>query len=407
MDNDNDNSAGAAVTLISLTSVGDDVSIQQIANAITTMAVCAVTGDVLINDNNALCALDLSGLQTIGGYLNIADNYDACGSPTIDVADIQTIGGYLNVSGNNAMPGLDFDALTAVSGLDGTLSIDVDDNDALASISAPLLTSLGGALRLQNNEMVSSIDFSDLTSVVGSLTIDDEDLVIDLSGFAALTTVGGSVLITNNGALTSTDGLSSLTTIGSADVPVQTMTVTGNVNLGTCCIIPCQLTSIDGIGAPYTGKLSISATCRSARAASATRRFSPRLQPTAPRSAPMCRYLPSVRNKRASYTLSVLLAATYNITMINNGGLTDVAGSPAVANGQPANVLADDAWENTTNATVNVVYTVVPVSAEGCEGAPFTVTVPVKPAPSITCPIVPVTLNTSADGNYDCFGSTS
>ena len=34
-----------------------------------------------------------------------------------------------------------------------------------------------------------------------------------------------------------------------------------------------------------------------------------------------------------------------------------------------AGEIADDAWTNTTGADVDVVYTVVPVSADGCEGA--------------------------------------
>ncbi len=41
----------------------------------------------------------------------------------------------------------------------------------------------------------------------------------------------------------------------------------------------------------------------------------------------------------------------------------------------------DDAFLNTTNAQVSVIYTVLPVSALGCQGASFTVTVPVNPQP--------------------------
>jgi len=78
---------------------------------------------------------------------------------------------------------------------------------------------------------------------------------------------------------------------------------------------------------------------------------------------------------------SSIPAATYNITNINNGGLIASAGSPAVGNGQLADVIADDAWTNKTNGNVNVVYTVVPVSGDGCPGNPVDVTLTVKPEP--------------------------
>ena len=83
----------------------------------------------------------------------------------------------------------------------------------------------------------------------------------------------------------------------------------------------------------------------------------------------------------------------YNITAISiPGGVSASAGSPAVANGQPATVLTDDAWNNVSSASANVVYTVVPVSsAAGCLGNSFTVTVQVDPEPvGIPIPATPV-----------------
>ena len=72
-------------------------------------------------------------------------------------------------------------------------------------------------------------------------------------------------------------------------------------------------------------------------------------------------------------------ATTYNITNINSNGLPIYAGNPTTGTGLAANVIADDAWTNTTPNPVDVVYTVVPVSAAGCQGDPFTVTVTVNP----------------------------
>ncbi|MCA4896795.1 MAG: hypothetical protein ING84_17475, partial [Cytophagales bacterium] len=81
---------------------------------------------------------------------------------------------------------------------------------------------------------------------------------------------------------------------------------------------------------------------------------------------------------------SGVAASTYNVTNINFNGLTASAGAPAVANGLANTALADDAYTNTTNANVNVIYTVVPVAATtGCLGNPFTVTFTVQPEPVV------------------------
>jgi gliding motility-associated-like protein len=75
--------------------------------------------------------------------------------------------------------------------------------------------------------------------------------------------------------------------------------------------------------------------------------------------------------------------ASYSITNINNGGLVFSAGAPAIGPGLTANELFDDAWTNNTIASVNVVYTVVPLGINGCDGDPFKVTVIVTPEPIV------------------------
>jgi hypothetical protein len=75
-------------------------------------------------------------------------------------------------------------------------------------------------------------------------------------------------------------------------------------------------------------------------------------------------------------------AVSYNITNINiPAGLTASAGSPATGTALSANILEDDAWTNTTGTTLDVIYTVVPNSANGCQGDPFTVTASINPEP--------------------------
>lgn len=73
-------------------------------------------------------------------------------------------------------------------------------------------------------------------------------------------------------------------------------------------------------------------------------------------------------------------AATYNIAT-NANGLSQSGGTVSAGNGKAANELADDIWENTGLIPVDVIYTVTPVSAAGCEGNPFTVTATIRPEP--------------------------
>uniref|UniRef100_UPI004047FCAC PKD-like domain-containing protein n=1 Tax=Polaribacter sp. TaxID=1920175 RepID=UPI004047FCAC len=80
---------------------------------------------------------------------------------------------------------------------------------------------------------------------------------------------------------------------------------------------------------------------------------------------------------------SSIAAATYNITALNLNGLTVVSGNPSVSSGLLATSLSDDSFRNTTNAPVDVIYTVVPVSTDGCKGEVFTVTVTINPEPVV------------------------
>uniref|UniRef100_UPI0033414E2E Ig-like domain-containing protein n=1 Tax=Flavobacterium sp. TaxID=239 RepID=UPI0033414E2E len=91
-----------------------------------------------------------------------------------------------------------------------------------------------------------------------------------------------------------------------------------------------------------------------------------------------------------NFNSPIIVAATYNVTALNLNGLTVFAGNPQVANGLLASALADDAYINTTNAPVDVIYTVEPVSASGVAGASYTITVTVNATTAL--PIVtPVT----------------
>ena len=92
----------------------------------------------------------------------------------------------------------------------------------------------------------------------------------------------------------------------------------------------------------------------------------------------------SDENLNQAFNTSTSVAVdTYNVISLETNGLTVSAGNPAVENGLLANDLEDDAFTNTTNAPVDVIYTVVPVSGSNCEGDPFTVIVTVNPEPVV------------------------
>jgi len=80
---------------------------------------------------------------------------------------------------------------------------------------------------------------------------------------------------------------------------------------------------------------------------------------------------------------SSVAADTYNVTGLNLNGLIVSAGNASISNGLLASDLADDAFTNTTSASVDVLYTVVPFSSDGTEGNSFMVTVTVNPEPVV------------------------
>ncbi|MFH1118384.1 MAG: PKD-like domain-containing protein, partial [Bacteroidota bacterium] len=99
-------------------------------------------------------------------------------------------------------------------------------------------------------------------------------------------------------------------------------------------------------------------------------------------SAAICSEVPSGVILGAS--TNGVAAATYWITDIDSNGLTASAGNPTPGPGFDANVIADDAWTNTTLNPVNVVYTIQAVSSLGCPGNSITLTLTINPEPIIT-----------------------
>ncbi|TAF08733.1 MAG: PKD domain-containing protein, partial [Flavobacteriia bacterium] len=82
---------------------------------------------------------------------------------------------------------------------------------------------------------------------------------------------------------------------------------------------------------------------------------------------------------------------SYIITNINSNGLTPSGGNPNLGTITSINEIADDAWKNTTLAIVPVIYDITPVSADGCLGNTFTITLNVNPQINIGVTTTPIT----------------
>jgi len=97
---------------------------------------------------------------------------------------------------------------------------------------------------------------------------------------------------------------------------------------------------------------------------------------------------------------SSTLADTYTVTNINiPAGLTFVGSLPATPFVVASGDLADDAWKNTTNAFLDVVYFITP-RVGTCDGVGFKVTVRIYPEP-VAPADVPVTICSNTNVNLD------
>jgi gliding motility-associated-like protein len=81
-------------------------------------------------------------------------------------------------------------------------------------------------------------------------------------------------------------------------------------------------------------------------------------------------------------TTGAVPATGYSITNVTVSAGLNPSTRPNVTN-QPANVIANDSYENLTGGNLTVRYTVVPVSADDCEGAAVDVFVTIKPEPTL------------------------
>ena len=92
-------------------------------------------------------------------------------------------------------------------------------------------------------------------------------------------------------------------------------------------------------------------------------------------------------------------AASYDIVLITwDVGLLPGGSNASIGPGQPDNALENDLYTNTTNGTLFAHYTIIPVSADGCQGDPQVVNFEVNPAPALSTTLDELVCNSEVSG---------
>ncbi len=165
--------AGSNVECIGDLVIGGDVTIVD-------LPVVVITGDVTVVDAEVLTILALPDLTTAGS-IDIEGN-DALVSLAAPV--LKELEGDLLCADNDALPDLALPELKSVSG-----DISVSDNDAIVDIALPALENVGGDLDVSAD---GDVDLSQLTQVGGDLVVATPDGAVDVS---SLDEVGGELSI--------------------------------------------------------------------------------------------------------------------------------------------------------------------------------------------------------------------
>ena len=151
---------------------------------------------------------------------------------------------------------------------------------------------------------------------------------------------------------------------------------------GSGATIPSFTAAINTTSSPFVSTISVTGTKNGCLGPVRTFTISVNPQPVGNTTA-----VSICSDEAVGINLATLLtgsAASYSLS-INNNGLTATAGLPINGSAFPATEIQDDRWRNLSGIPVNVVYTITPLGAgtPACSGAPFTLTVTVKPEPVV------------------------
>ncbi len=188
---------------------------------------------------------DLSNLTTIGGSLEIEDNWYL---QSLDgLSNLTSIGGSLRISQNDLTS---LDGLSNLTSIGGSLRISENDLTSLEGLSSEL-SSIGGSLIIIDNYRLEDLNMlSNITSLGGGLIINGNASLTALTGLDNITSFGGSLWIKNNTSLTDLTALSNLTSV------VGDLSIDGNASLTALTGLD-NITSVVGINWYRGGDLSI------------------------------------------------------------------------------------------------------------------------------------------------------
>lgn len=171
------------------------------------------------------------------------------------LSGLTSVGGYLRVLNNDALTNLD-----GLSGLSWVNQLDIVGNAALTSLAGlGNVSSIGsGGLQLKNNPLLRNLGgLSGLTSIGGSLYVNENDALTNLDGLSGLTSLGGGFNLAGNDALANLDALSGLTSIGGSlfvagnDALANLDGLSGLSSVGSLIEVQSNgaLTNLDGLSA--------------------------------------------------------------------------------------------------------------------------------------------------------------
>jgi hypothetical protein len=237
-----------------------------------------IEGGVVIRGEDIVNLNGLSVLTAIGGTLEIGD--DDGNNPMLTsltgLDNLLSVGIGIGISGNENLASLNGlqnlvsvgylglgiynnDALTDLTGLNSLETITggfaLCGNDGLVSLNGlQSLTSIGGNFWLGhdtwggggNSSLFSADGIENLASIGDGLSITDNDLLADLSAFAALSSIGsdikiGSILGSGNPLLTSLAGLENLDTIPGSIILANNAMLTSLAGLDNVAYIGSRL----------------------------------------------------------------------------------------------------------------------------------------------------------------------
>lgn len=170
-----------------------------------------LTCDPGTHEENGQCAPDRDNADTTDPPNNIAEKFHQGPFTITNTMEVKTLDGVTAITGdlNINAPGLSSIELPSLTSVGGNL--DMQSNDVLESFSLPALTEVGGFLSVSSNTALTSFDLPKLSKVGGQMDL--KDSVLTSFHLPELQSVGSGLWVENNNAMTSFD-LPKLTTVG-------------------------------------------------------------------------------------------------------------------------------------------------------------------------------------------------